>query len=174
MKILPDPVWRACSAAKPGAALLMDVDGLVRCCIRTQLPDQDNDDALIVLGPFTDNDPGVPWVDFPDDGAFCLDFGTGWTVIPSWNPKYVRFESVGDASVTGAIVRQGGRRYVQVVTLNGNTIVFFDLATGLTAKAMPRGQVAFATKWQIVLPRVEDAVDWYSLHTVVSGTPRQD
>lgn len=171
MRVVPRPTIHSFISVEPGALFSSQIRDITRFCIKGAIPEQDNDPAAVILGPFTDDDMGVPWLYFPSESDAVLDFGTDWECKLNLLADHISISDAGNLSATGGILLGREADHLQLTNNEGSTPLFLNLATGAVANRLPAGRLITVKKWIACLSAREGG-EVPNLITVTAASPR--
>ena len=151
-KIFPNVEFKPFYSVQVGSLFLKKMNGMNRYCLRTKDIESDGDPASVVLGPFSDIDFGVPWLDCTGLDSRVLDFGVDWTCQLETESQHFEFPDTENLINTGAVIFTSKHQFLQVVTSDGECIKNYNFETGLTVAFRGERSAVAAMKWNIVLP----------------------
>ena len=173
MKFLTIPKVAYLPTVADGSLLLADVAENSRWCIPTKFVEGRPRPCVIVLGPFTGNDLGVPWLDFGDIPNPVAEFAT-WKPVPELSADKFNAEGHGNIDELGALIyTESGELFLQCAMQDSDAVFYYNFGDKTASFQPPRELSVAILRWSAVI-EVEEPIRFHTLFHVEASGMRSD
>ena len=157
-----------------GSLLLAEVGENSRWCISTKFVEGRPRPAVIVLGPFLGNDPGVPWLDFEEIQRSASEFQK-WEPVPQLSPDKFNAVGYGNSGELGALIyTESGKVFLQcAMQQDSNAVVYYNFQDKTASIQSPNELSVAILKWSAVI-ELEEPIRFHTLINVEASGKRSD
>lgn len=169
MKYLTIPKVARRPSVADGSLLLAEVAENSRWCIPTKLVEGRPLPAVVVVGPFTENDPGVPWLDFSEIRNPASEFAR-WKPVPELSADKFNAEGYGNNGELGALIyTESNRVFLQCAMEDSDAIVYYNFHDKTASIQQPNEPSVAILKWSAVI-ELEEPTRFHTLVDVEAGS----
>lgn len=173
MKYLTIPKVAFLPPAPAGSLLLAEVAESSRWCIPTTFVQGRPRPAVIVLAPFTENDLGVPWLDFSEIRKPASVFAE-WKPVPELDADKFNADGYGKIGELGALIyTESDEVFLQCAMQDSDAVFYYNFGDKTASFQPPRELSVAILRWSAVI-ELEDPIRFHTLFHVEAGAMRSD